>query len=256
MREPAALTAIFALFAAPYVIDPNTTAWRYVLADAAIGVVAALAFGRAALRRLGLAIPPRHLAAAVIAFFAVVAAAQPVVGAIEEAQQLQILDPQRWFSLSQVLHQELVLRAVLLGLLCRWIPSRPVVGVAGAAIFATTHVALYGIFEGTLLPLVAVATLATFALATLATFALATNLLFLEFGHIGFSFAAHAGWNVSRFGGAYLLPGHAVSEVESFALIEGSPVALAMAAALLCAALATSLLRARAAAGPEKGGMG
>jgi hypothetical protein len=248
MREPAALTAIFGLFAAPYVIDPNTTAWRYVLADAAIGVVAALAFGRAALRRLGLAIPPRHLAAAVIAFFAVVAAAQPVVGAIEEAQQLQILDPQRWFSLSQVLHQELVLRAVLLGLLCRWISSRPVVGVAGAVIFATTHVALYGIFEGTLLPLVAVATLATFALAT--------NLLFLEFGHIGFSFAAHAGWNVSRFGGAYLLPGHAVSEVESFALIEGSPAALAMAAALLCAALATSLLRARAAAGPEKGGMG
>jgi hypothetical protein len=134
MPEPVALAAIFALFAAPYLIDPDTTLWRYVLADAAIGAVAAFAFGRAAFTRLGLAIPLRHLAASVILFVAVVAAAQPAVRAIEAAHQLQILDPQRWFSLSQVLHQEMVLRAVLLGLLCRWIPSRFAVGVAGAAV--------------------------------------------------------------------------------------------------------------------------
>ena len=76
------------------------------------------------------------------------------------------------------------------------------------------------------------------SIATLLAFSLATNLLFLKFGHIGYSFAIHAGWNLTRFGGAYERAGVALTETDTIALIEGSLLALGASALLLLAVIA------------------
>lgn len=75
------------------------------------------------------------------------------------------------------------------------------------------------------------------AVATLLAFGAAANLLYLRAGHIAYSCALHAAWNLARFGTTTTLGGLPLTQTRSFALIEGSELALVAAVAVLCAAL-------------------
>lgn len=231
--------AVGALFIAPYLSRGDSFA-KYLLPDLAIAGLFAWRFGSDAIRRVGLAIPPRHVVIAfvtlVIGFFA----ARAIVDQITTTAGIEILIPRPLFSLSQVLHQEIVMRAILLGALCAWFKSSTVLAAVAAAFFAATHPLLFWWIEGVMLP--------PFAVMTLFAFGLATNLLFLRAGHIAFSFSAHAAWNLARFGTGYLvLDLGLISEAESFVAIEGSGLALGSATILVVAVvLAQYLLDRRA----------
>ena len=121
------------------------------------------------------------------------------------------------------------MRGLLLGSLVPWFRSRVVLAIAAGVIFAGIHPVYVWLDDDLLLPPI--------ALATLLAFGVATNLLFLRSGHVAFSFAVHAAWNLTRFGGIYVVKGRQISEAQSFGVIEGSGIALGVAATLLALVL-------------------
>ena len=220
-----------ALFVSPYLELAQAVASRYLLADAAIVALVALRYRSSALERLGLKIPLRHLMLAAATFGVGLAVAALLVNQIALGRELDIIGQHSAFSLSQVLHQEIVLRGLLLGALVAAVPTPNFMVVGFAAVFAGIH-PLFFWFTFDLVT-------TTTAIATLFVFGLATNILFVRFGHIAFSAAAHAAWNLSRFGDAYVVRGRSISEAQSFAELEGSGLALGASIVLLAIALAT-----------------
>ena len=66
------------------------------------------------------------------------------------------------------------------------------------------------------------------------------NKLYFTYGHIGYSYALHAGWNFTKFGGAYVDQGGIfVREVEAFKAIEGSDMTLVITSCLLITCILT-----------------
>lgn len=238
-RRRLALVAVAGLFAAPYLVGAG---WgRYLAADAGILAAAFWGLGRGAPGALGLRIPPRHLAVAAGLGLVVAAGALAATSALEAAGRVEIwraADPRRHvFSASQALHQEMVLRALLLGAVRRRLGSDLAASLLVAGGFVALHAGFYTGVVGVALP-------AT-TLATLLAFALAGNELYLAYGHVGFSLALHAGWNVVRFPALYrALPSERpLTQAESFAVVEGTPELLAAALLLLVACAAATRLR-------------
>ena len=125
----------------------------------------------------------------------------------------------------QPLNEEIVLRAILLGLLARIISNRFALSVLLAIVFSSLHFLLYkfGILE---------TTLTISALLTLFFFSLAVNALFFTFGHIGYGFALHFAWNWWRFEGDISKNGISLNEAQTFNILEGSTAVLISVACL------------------------
>lgn len=92
--------------------------------------------------------------------------------------------------LFQALNEEILFRALLIGLLIQFVPSAPVISLGVAFPFAAVHFLLYR-YSNPLHLALPIASLATLFFA-----GVAWNNLYLAFRHIGFSWALHAGWNV------------------------------------------------------------
>lgn len=133
--------------------------------------------------------------------------------------------------LTQPLNEEIVLRALLLGLTAQVFSNRALLSISAALVFSSAHFVLY-YFGALAIPLDIA------ALATLFFFSLAANALYLSFGHIGFGLALHVAWNWWRFSGDIWVGKTLINEASSFNLIEGSwPVLLIVAAlSLMCLA--------------------
>jgi membrane protease YdiL (CAAX protease family) len=230
----AVVLAVITLFAVPYLLIPGTSPAKYLLPDIAILGVMAARFQGSSLRRMGLVVPPLHLGAALIALAGGVLLAGGIVEQISADRGIEIVGARPAFSLSQVLHQEIVLRGLLLGALARWFPSPAALAVLVAVIFAGVHPLLYWWSFDLVLPVTSIATLLGFGLAT--------NILFIRSGHIAFSFAAHAAWNLVRFGDAYIVDGEFISEAQTFAVFEASWQALGTAAVFLAISVVVAKL--------------
>lgn len=230
------------LFALPYVVDFGAGAYRYVVVDALI--VAGLAWrGRVRLlATAGLRIPWRHALAIVACAPLLLLGADALFEAIRAETGVGVRGHRPWFSLSQVFHQELVLRGLLLGAVAKRFGATFGVASGVAGFFALLHPLLFW-YQGT-------AVLPWTAVASLFLFGLATNLVFFRSGHIGFCFALHAAWNLRRFGAEYGdFDGRLrISEAESFAVFEGS--GLAVMAGLLGVAAVLLVERALRKVGP------
>lgn len=229
-------TTILVLFVAPYLWSPAMTSrqWppaHYLGPDLLIAGLVWLRFREEAIRRLGLAIAGRDLLACLAILAGGLMITSGLMSAITADSQVQIAGHRPLFSASQVLHQELVLRGLLLGTLAGRRSSPVVLAAVAAIVFAAVHPLLFWWRWDLVLP-------ATTGL-TLFAFAWATNLLFLRTRHIGYSLAVHAAWNLPRFGTHYGRDAldRPITEWTSFAVIEGSPVALAASLALLAGVL-------------------
>jgi len=226
-------------FVAPYLwLGELLGPARYVAADASILAVAAWCWGRAAPRRVGVRIPWADLARAAMLLIVGLWVTGWLLDSIATASGVRVDQHRPAFSLSQVFHQELVLRALLLGALVDRVRPPIVLAAAAAVLFAGIHPLLFWWQAGLVLPL-------TTSLS-LFCFGLASNWVFLRSGHIAYSFALHAAWNLQRFGGLYVdaNTGRPISEARSFALIEGSGLAV-LAGALLVAGVFAAEFAAR-----------
>jgi len=230
VKNAAVGAAVIFLFVAPYALLRGDSPGRYLFADLGLVLLFVWRFRGDALRRLGLSIPPRQLAGAALALVAGIFLARVLIGKSFLDSGIEIEGRHPLFSLSQVLHQEIVLRGILLLALKRWFRSRTVLAGTVALGFAGVHLIYFWIQE---------VDISLAAVTTLFLFGFATNLLFLQVEHIAFSFTAHAAWNVARFGTIYILGSVYVSEAESFAAIEGSGIVLAAAAGFLGATVLT-----------------
>lgn len=219
--------AILALFVMPYLTSWGWPAAHYLGPDLLIVGLAWLRFRNDAIRRLGLAMGGRDLLASLVLLAGGLIVAHGLMSLITTDTRIQISGHRPLFSASQVLHQELVLRGLLLGALAGCSASRVALAAVAAIAFAALHPLLFWWRWDLVLPATAGITLFAFAWAT--------NLLFLRTGHIGYSLAVHAAWNLPRFGTHYGRDalGRPITEWASFAEIEGSPVALVAALLLL-----------------------
>jgi len=137
--------------------------------------------------------------------------------------------------LFQSLNEEILFRALLIGLLLPIAGSRVLISVGLACIFAAAHFLLYRYSNPLHLAL------SPLALLTLFLAGLVMNNLYLAFRHIGFSWAFHAGWNVVWLPAVVtdIATGQRLNEPQVFDRVLGAPVmaAIAAAAAMLSFAL-------------------
>ncbi len=107
--------------------------------------------------------------------------------------------PYRLLPFCQVLNEEMLFRALLLGTCARRGCKPAYVSWLAAASFAFAHVAIYrwGIAHTWLLPQ---------TIAVLLCFALVTNAMYLRTGNIAYPVAVHLGWNFTRFGAFWQFP--------------------------------------------------
>lgn len=116
----------------------------------------------------------------------------------------------------QVLNEEVVLRALLLSALFRVFRSSVLVSLFTALVFSLLHWILYRYsIEGAVV-------LTPMTLLNLTLFGLICNLFYLRYNHIGYGYALHLGWNLTRFTGACILNNRPLQEGKTFNLIEGS----------------------------------
>jgi membrane protease YdiL (CAAX protease family) len=126
-----------------------------------------------------------------------------------------------------VLMEEIVFRAILLGLLIKKWPKPFAITIKVAVLFSYAHWLMYG-------PIKNEAYLNLYALVTLFNIGLALNLIYLKTRSILIPVAIHLGWNYFRFGIKWLTPfGEPLSEGQSFNLIEGHPYVLAISILIL-----------------------
>lgn len=215
--------------------------WAFILATAAIAAALRLLLGEQWRGAAGLNLSPRHAVSALLGFAAVATASTLLLHQVYAAAGLRAdapaLKDQVGF-LFQALNEEILFRALLIGLLVRCIPSRSAVSLGVAALFAAAHFAFYRFSH----PMHVV--LSPPALATLFLAGVAMNNLYLAFRHIGFSWALHAGWNVVWLPSAIydVATGARLREPQVFDRVLGAPTMVVTASA---AAILTVLLLAR-----------
>ena len=190
-RQIIALLVVAALMPLPLLITQDHW-WAFIPATVAIVAALRLLLGREWLDYAGLKLPPVHALLAVVAFVLIATGSNMLLRHVYEAGGLRadapVIEDQIGF-LFQAFNEEILFRALLIGLLIQWIPSAPVVSLGAAFLFAAAHFLLYRF--GTLHMVLSLT-----ALATLFFAGVAMNNLYLAFRHIGFSWALHAGWNV------------------------------------------------------------
>lgn len=173
------------------------------------------------LQHIGLRIGPKALFCSGLFLFFIYFAGHALVLSICDAHGLSCIPrdvgwitPTRPFF--QALNDEIVVRALLLGLLVRKMKNGHAASFAGAGLLVAGHYLYYwSNFSVELEP----ATLVSLMFAMLAC-----NYFFLAAGHIGYSVAFHAGWNLNRFSGLIRdVNGQRINEGMSFNLFEGRP---------------------------------
>ncbi len=217
-RRPASLLATAAVFVAPY---GARAWWSFVPATIAILLLARARDPQGWKRRLGLPTTTRAwLATAGVA--AVCAAIFAILIGVLARRGGVTFDRSQWSALHhvrplfQAFNEELLFRGALLA----WLLERRPVGLrlcaSVAGVFALAHLGFYAVRDSTLI--------GPGALASYFLFGLLCNLLALRTGHVGYAFALHVGWNLTRFAGQVVHAGTPLSEGESVALFEGSAV--------------------------------
>ncbi len=123
----------------------------------------------------------------------------------------------------QTLNEEVIFRALFLGLLLKLGLSKTKTIVLPALVFSVFH----WIFYNSLMLPENQGIVQIEALVTLFMFGIAANSLFLKYRNIYFPWALHCGWNIHRFGSKIvpdgeLNPANRVKEYMTFNLLEGS----------------------------------
>jgi len=167
--------------------------WAFIVGTGAIMGVLRLVHGSHWTSYAGLKMPPAHVLLTVAAFGLVAAATAFLLPHIYASEGLRAGSPELGHQLGllfQSLNEEILFRALLIGLLLQYGGLRVLISMALASIFAAAHFLLYRFSNPLHVPL------SPIALSTLFLAGVAMNNLYLAFRHIGFSWAFHAGWNV------------------------------------------------------------
>jgi hypothetical protein len=235
-----ALLAVAALMPWPLLLGPNNW-WAFILATAAIMGVLRLLLGREWRSRAGLKLSPTQAGLVAAAFVLVAMGSRMLLHHVDSVAGLTVDAPnimgQVGF-LFQAFNEEILLRALLIGVVLQYARSTLLVSLGLALVFAAAHFLLYRFSNPMHLAL-------SFpALATLFFAGVAMNNLYLGFRHIGFSWALHAGWNVVWLPAAfYDASTHAqLHEPQIFDRVLGTPI---MAAAACASAAVSFVLLAR-----------
>jgi hypothetical protein len=225
-----ALLVVAALMPWPLLAGPANW-WAYALATAAILVALRFLLGQQWANSAGLKLHPLDALAALAAFALVAAGTKMLLPGIYAANHLTAGLPkieQQFGFLFQAFNEEILFRALMIGLVLQYARSAALVSLGLAFVFSAAHFLLYRF--GTLHMVLSVPALATlfFAGATM-------NNLYLAFRHIGFSWALHAGWNViwlpaAAYDAVTKLPLH---EPQLFNRVLGSPMIAAIAGATM-----------------------
>lgn len=212
--------------------------WAFIVGTAAIIGVLRLVHGPHWTSYAGLKMPLAHALLTVAAFWLVAAATAFLLPHIYTSEGLRASNPSLGHQLGllfQSLNEEILFRALLIGLLLQYAGSRVLISIVLACIFATAHFLLYRYSNPLHVPL------SPIALSTLFLAGVVMNNLYLAFRHIGFSWAFHAGWNVVWLSPPMYdaLTNAPLYEPQVFNRVLGAPAmaAIAGAAALLSFAL-------------------
>jgi hypothetical protein len=205
--------------------------WAFAIVTLAILVALRLLLGQQWANAAGLNVPPMEALAALAAFALVATATKMLLPGLYAANGLKASVPpvaEQFGFLFQSLNEEILFRALMIGLVLQVVRSVALVSLGVAFVFSAAHFLLYRF--GTLhmaLSLTALATL-FFAGATM-------NNLYLAFRHIGFSWTLHAGWNVVwlpavTYDAVTKTPLH---EPQLFDRVLGSPMIATIAGAMM-----------------------
>lgn len=216
MRYFASLLLVVS-FSLPYVLD-----FQGKFLFASVGVLAALylTVQSRTMTVAGLKCSPKHLAISVLILAIVFLFSNWLINTHTERLGLTVLPYEgiewRLSPVFQVLNEEIVTRALLLGFLIRFFRQQWIVSAAAAAAFTGLHYLLYRFSlhaQVDLLPL---------TLFNLFLFGLLCNSLFLTWRHIWLGYAIHLGWNLNRFTKDFLMSGTPAREGMTFNFFEGS----------------------------------
>jgi hypothetical protein len=187
-----ALVVVAMLMPWPLLAGPNNW-WAYVLATVAIVAALRLLLGQGWADIAGLNMPLSNVFVVVGAFVVVATGSEILLPIVYRATGLNVTAPgieeQAGF-LFQAFNEEILFRALMVGFLVRYASSSFAVSIGVAFVFAVAHFILYRFSNPMHLALPIT------SLATLFFAGVAMNSLYLAFGHIGFSWALHGGWNV------------------------------------------------------------
>ena len=222
--------------------------WAFVLAAVAIVMALCLLLGPQWANVAGLDLPPMHVLLVVLAFAGVATASRLLLPLVYESAGVKAIAPgieEQVGFLFQALNEEILFRALLIGLLIPLVRSVPLVSLGAACLFTGAHFLLYRFSNPMHVAL------STASLATLFFAGVAMNNLYLAFRHIGFSWALHAGWNVVWLPAAIFdaATNQRLNEPQVFERVLGSPLIVAPAGAM---AILTFMLFRRSRLGPIK----
>jgi hypothetical protein len=176
----------------PLLLGPGNW-WAFILVTAAIAVALGLVLGPQWPGIAGLKMPTAHILLVIVAFASVATGSKMLLAAVYQSAGLVSEPPgiahQIGF-LFQALNEEILFRALMIGLIIHYVRSAPLVSVGLALLITAAHFCLYRFSNPMHLAL------SLGALATLFFAFAAMNNLYLIFRHVGFSWALHAGWNV------------------------------------------------------------
>lgn len=208
--------------------------WSYILAAIAILLVARQLWPGQTLSKLGLTMSWRALLGTVLLTAGFAILVRGLTLAICRSQGIGFdttsIPEHSWVTpFFQSLSEEIVFRALLLTWLASVMKGRVRAALLSSLIFSGAHWVFYFFYNGVFL------TPAT--LISLFAFSLVTALLYLRFGHIGYSYALHLGWNLTQlegnFYGVYQGQSFWLTEGQVFLLLEGSPQIVALSLVLL-----------------------
>jgi membrane protease YdiL (CAAX protease family) len=212
--------------------------WAFIPATVAILAMLRLMHGSSWASYAGLRMSLTDALLAVAAFGLIVLATTLLLPEIYASSGLRADSPpiaRQLGLLFQSLNEEILFRALLIGLLLQVAGSSILISIGLACIFAAAHFVLYRYSNPLHLAL------SPLALLTLFLAGVVMNNLYLAFRHIGFSWAFHAGWNIVWLPAAVtdVATNQRLHEPQVFDRVLGAPVmaAIAGAAAMLSVAL-------------------
>jgi hypothetical protein len=236
-----ALLLVAALMPWPLLLTHDNW-WAFIPVTAAIIAALRLLLGQQWASYAGLSMSRVDALLAIVAFALIATGSTFFLHHVYEAAGLRADAPipeEQFGFLFQAFNEEILFRALMIGLLIQFVPSVSVISLGVALLFAAAHFLLYR-FSNPMHLALSMAALATLFLA-----GLAMNNLYLAFRHIGFSWALHAGWNVVWLPAAtYDAATNArLHEPQVFDRVLGSPAIVVAACAM--AALSFALLARR-----------
>ena len=216
LKKTALVIALVA-FAFPYFVDLR---WKFAIGTVLFFAFLKLALGKSWRKDAGLKIPKRQAWLVLGLTGTLFLISRALIPHLLIGNPIAFVWHEDWVwrasPFLQVLNEEIVLRALLLGFLAKQIRSERAISWGAALLFMLLHWLFYRYnVKGP-------AFLSPLTLLNLFIFGLVCNSLYLKTRHIGFGFALHAGWNLTRFGGVYYLDKQLVAEGITFNSIEGS----------------------------------